>query len=410
MSLSKPLFFHFHLRPTPFRLATFRRLSFATPEDAAAERRRRKRRLRIEPPLSNSRPAQQTLPRIPRPLSNPNAPKLPEPMSALSGKRLELHNRMLGLIRENYLEEASLLTRHSIYSNCRPTAFTCNAVLNALLRQARYSDLLILHRFVTQASVPPSLSTHNIILQAYCDCRKPETALEHFRILLKDDSPVSPSPTSYRILAKGLVDASKLDLAVELKDGMLEKGFVKPDPQVGRVDDAKGLFDEMPQREAKPDITSYEILLKAYIDKHRLDDAIKSAKRCLLDEGVIFTEEMKELLEAVLKKEGREDEIARLYEEVERERVEAAARAAEEKAKVEMAAREEEERKKAEAAAKEEAAARASRAAIEAILGRSKEGERGESSTRDDDVGGNTNGPNGGGGISAEQGKVPEMP
>ncbi|KAJ4821102.1 Pentatricopeptide repeat-containing protein [Rhynchospora pubera] len=642
MSLSKPLFFHFHLRPTPFPLATFRRLSFATPEDAAAERRRRKRRLRIEPPLSHSRPAQQTLPRIPRPLSNPNAPKLPEPMSALSGKRLELHNRILGLIRENDLEEASLLTRHSIYSNCRPTAFTCNAVLNALLRQARYSDLLILHRFVTQASVPPSLSTHNIILQAYCDCRKPETALEHFRILLKDDSPVSPSPTSYRILAKGLVDASKLDLAVELKDGMLEKGFVKPDPQVynflmggfvnsnepdkalslfeelkekvgtseirdgapygnlmkayflkgmeeaamdvhnelvvkdgsgvrfsamsynsvldalgqngkledalnlfdkmckehnsprritvnlgtfnvmsdaychagkfdeavlifrkmgekgcipdtlsynnlinqlgknkllgqaeelfkemcereikpdeytyvllvescfrvdrdddavgyfrkmvesglrpnanaynkvmvglvkaGRVDDAQELFDEMPQREAKPDITSYEILLKAYIDKHRLDDAIKSAKRCLLDEGVIFTEEMKELLEAVLKKEGREDEIARLYEEVERERVEAAARAAEEKAKVEMAAREEEERKKAEAAAKEEAAARASRAAIEAILGRSKEGERGESSTRHDDVGGNTNRPNGGGGISAEQGKVPEMP
>jgi pentatricopeptide repeat protein len=456
--------------------------------------------------------------------------------------------------------------------------------------------------------VPPSLLTHNILLQAYCDCRKPETALEHFRVLLKDDSTVVPSPTSYRILAKGLVDASKLDLAVELKDGMLEKGFVKPDPQVynflmggfvnanepdkavslfeelkkklgtseiqdgapygnlmkayflkgmeaaamevynevvvksvrfsaiscnsvldalvrngkledalnlfdkmckehnlprriavnlgtfnvmadaycqvgkfeeavlifqrmgekgcvpdtlsynnligqlgknkllgqavelfedmcrreikpdeytyvllvescfqvDRVDDAVGyfrkmvesglrpnanaynkvmaglvkaghigdaeeLFDEMPHREAKPNITSYEILLKACIEKRRLKDVIKYAKKCLLDEGVTFTEEMKELLEAELKKDGREDEMVRLYEEVEREKTEAAARAAEEKARAEAAAREEEERKKAEAAAKEEEAARASRAAMEAILGRSKEGERGVS-------------------------------
>lgn len=135
MGLSKPLFCH--LRPTPFPLSTLRRLSFATPEEAAAERRRRKRRLRIEPPLAHSRPALQTPPRHPRQISNPNTPKLPESMSALSGKRLELHNRILALIRANDLEEASLLTRHSIYSNCRPTAFTCNAVLNALLRQAR---------------------------------------------------------------------------------------------------------------------------------------------------------------------------------------------------------------------------------------------------------------------------------
>jgi membrane protein involved in colicin uptake len=68
-----------------------------------------------------------------------------------------------------------------------------------------------------------------------------------------------------------------------------------------------------------------------------------------------------------------------LYEDVEREKAEAAARAAEEKARAEALAKEEEERKKAEAKAKEEAAARASRAAIEAVLGRKKEGENDDS-------------------------------
>nr|CAD1824193.1 unnamed protein product [Ananas comosus var. bracteatus] len=121
-------------------------------------------------PLPPPQPQQQ---RIPKPQSNPNAPKLPEP---------------------NDLDEAALLTRHSIYSNCRPTVFTCNAVLNALLRQARYADLLSLHRFITQASVAPTVVTHNLLLQAYCDCRKTDIALEHFRLLLKDDSPVLPRP------------------------------------------------------------------------------------------------------------------------------------------------------------------------------------------------------------------------
>ncbi|XP_072960068.1 pentatricopeptide repeat-containing protein At3g49240, mitochondrial-like [Typha angustifolia] len=617
MSLSRPLFSHLKcFKPLPFSFpfllpgrrhfpspVAIRYFSFATPEEAAAERRRRKRRLRIEPPLSH-RPAQQRVPSSPIPKS-PNSPKLPEPVSSLSGNRLALHDRILNLIRVNDLDEASLLTRHSIYSNCRPTVFTCNAVLAALLRQGRYADLLTLHRFVTQASVAPTVVTHNLLLQAYCDCRKTDTALEHFRLLLKEDSPVLPSPTTYRILAKGLIDNKKLEQAVELKDGMIERGLVAPDPivynflmsgfvnandpekvlslfeelkdklgggmildgivygnlmkgyflkgmekeavdcynevlgegskvrfsavsynsvldalgrngkldeainlfdrmmnkehepprriavnlgsfnvmadayclagrfddaiavfrrmgekncipdvlsynnmidqfgthklvgeaeelykemgerginpdeytyvllveacfrvdrvddavgyfkkmvevglrpnanaynkiisglvNVGRIDDAQGFFDLMPEKEAKPNITSYELLLKAYVDAGRLDDAIKAAKGILLDENVALSDDMKELLEGTLKREGREEDMGKLYEDVEREKAEAAARAAEEKARAEALAKEEEERKKAEAAAKEEAAARASKAAIEAVLGRKKE-------------------------------------
>ncbi|XP_015878436.2 pentatricopeptide repeat-containing protein At3g49240, mitochondrial [Ziziphus jujuba] len=239
MALSKPTFLihlkslnapHRHLRrlpPPPSSFISLRFLSFATPEEAAAERRRRKRRLRIEPPLSSlhrtQQQQQQAQTQSPKP-QNPNAPKLPEPVTALSGNRLNLHNRILELIRKNDLEEAALYTRHSIYSNCRPTIFTVNAVLNALLRQSKYSDLLSLHRFITQAGVAPNIITHNLIFQTYLDCRKPDIAMEHYKQLI-NDAPFNPSPTTYQILIAGLVDNNKLERALELKEEMDVKGI-----------------------------------------------------------------------------------------------------------------------------------------------------------------------------------------
>ncbi|KAI4332043.1 hypothetical protein L6164_016984 [Bauhinia variegata] len=242
-----------HLRP-PFSSVSLRFLSFASPEEAAAERRRRKRQLRIEPPLSalnRSQPQQakpQSQSQSPPYYLNPNSPKLPEHVSALTGNRLNLHNRILTLIRQNDLEEAALYTRHSIYSNCRPTIFTINAVLSALLRQSKYSDLLSLHRFITQAGVVPNIITHNLIFQTYLDCRKPDTALEHYKQFL-NDAPMNPSPTTYRILIKGLVDNNKMERALEIKEEMDTKGFA-PDPIVyhylmlghARNSDPDGIF------------------------------------------------------------------------------------------------------------------------------------------------------------------------
>ncbi|KAJ8626706.1 hypothetical protein MRB53_020013 [Persea americana] len=71
------------------------------------------------------------------PPQNPNAPNLRDTVVALAGNRLTLHNNILTLICENDLNEASFLIRNSIYSNCRPTVFTCNAILAALLHQSR---------------------------------------------------------------------------------------------------------------------------------------------------------------------------------------------------------------------------------------------------------------------------------
>nr|XP_023900926.1 pentatricopeptide repeat-containing protein At3g49240, mitochondrial [Quercus suber]POE50177.1 pentatricopeptide repeat-containing protein [Quercus suber] len=249
-----------HHPPPQSTFISFRSLSFSSPEEAAAERRRRKRRLRIEPPLSSLNRSQQQQPQQPQKSQipqNPNSPKLPEHVSALSGNRLNLHNRILTLIRQNDLEEASLFTRHSVYSNCRPTIFTVNSVLFGLLRQSKYSDLLSLHRFITQAGIAPNVITYNLLFQTYLDCRKPDTALEHFR-QFTNDAPINPSPTTYRILIKGLVDNGRVSKAVELKEEMGVKGFA-PDPVVysylmsgcvrsGDLDGVFGLFEELKEK------------------------------------------------------------------------------------------------------------------------------------------------------------------
>ncbi|XP_047341059.1 pentatricopeptide repeat-containing protein At3g49240, mitochondrial [Impatiens glandulifera] len=271
-------------RRFPPSFVSLRLLSFATPEEAAAERRRRKRRLRIEPPLSPNRPQPQQQPRAPQ--QNPNAPKIPENVSVLTGKRLDLHNKILTLIRENDLEEAALYTRHSVYSNCRPTIFTCNAVMAAQLRQSKYADLLSLHRFITQAGIAANVVTYNLLMSAYMDCRKTDTAMEHYK-QMTNDAPFNPSPTTYRILIKGLVDNNKVERAMDLKDEMLAKGL-DSDPLVysylmsgqaknSNVDAIFSLYEELKEKlgDSVTDGVVYGSLMKGYFMKNMEDEAME---------------------------------------------------------------------------------------------------------------------------------------
>ncbi|PQQ04227.1 pentatricopeptide repeat-containing protein [Prunus yedoensis var. nudiflora] len=338
MALSKPTFLT-HLRtlakphnchhPTPPpSFISLRFLSFATPEEAAAERRRRKRRLRIEPPLSSlhRNQQQQQQQQSPKPQQNPNAPKLPEPVSALSGNRLNLHNRILTLVRQNDLEEAALYTRHSIYSNCRPTIFTVNSVLTALLRQSKYSDLLSLHRFITQAGVAPNIITHNLIFQTYLDCRKPDTAMENYKQLI-NDAPFNPSPTTYRILIKGLVDNNKLDRAMELKEEIDVKGFA-PDPvvyhylMVGCVknSDSDGVFKLYEELKEKlggvvEDGIVYGNLMKGYFMRGMEKEAMECYEEALGESSKVKMSAVayNSVLDA-LSKNGKFDEALRLFD------------------------------------------------------------------------------------------------
>ncbi|ESQ45616.1 hypothetical protein EUTSA_v10010207mg [Eutrema salsugineum] len=340
MSISKAVFLN-HLqtiaracRPrVPSPLFAVRHMSFATQEEAAAERRRRKRRLRMEPPLNsfNRSPQQQQQPQIPRPIQNPNVPKLPESVSALTGKRLDLHNHILKLIRENDLEEAALYTRHSVYSNCRPTIFTVNAVLAAQLRQAKYGALLQLHGFINQAGIAANIITYNLIFQAYLDVRKPEVALEQYKLFI-DGAPLNPSIATFRILVKGLVDNDNLEKAMEIKEDMGVRGFVA-DPvvyshlMIGCVkkSDADGVFKLYEELKEKlggfvEDGVVYGQLMKGYFMKGMEKEAMECYDEAIGENSKVKMSAMayNYVLEA-LSENGKFDEALKLFDAMKKE-------------------------------------------------------------------------------------------
>ncbi|XP_068665474.1 pentatricopeptide repeat-containing protein At3g49240, mitochondrial [Aristolochia californica] len=307
MALSRSIFNLKFLKPyyhNPIPLQSQRFLSFASTEEAAAERRRRKRRLRLDPPITQNRPKPP-----PSKVSNPNTPKLPDSVSVLQGNRLNLHNRILTLIRENDLTEASLLTRHSIYSNCRPTVFTCNAVLAALLRQSRYADFAALHRFIIQAGVVPNIVTYNLLINAYLDCRKYDTALDHYKILINDAS-FSPSAATYRILVRGLAstgDREKIERAISLKNDMLSKGLA-PDPVVYdylisalvEIDDVERALEMFSEVKEKLDSISGPIFIPEDIVR-----VYGSVMKAYFKKGM--EKEAMDFLEELLARENREN-------------------------------------------------------------------------------------------------------
>ncbi|KAG5392949.1 hypothetical protein IGI04_022912 [Brassica rapa subsp. trilocularis] len=336
MSFAKAFFFN-HLqtlsRPRlPPSFSPVRHMSFATQEEAAAERRRRKRRLSLEPSLNPlNRSPQQQQPQITRPIQNPNIPKLPESLSALTGKRLHLHNHILKLIHENDLEEAALYTRHSVYSNCRPTIFTVNAVLTAQLRQSKYEAFMQLHGFINQAGIAANIITYNLLFQAYLDVKKPELALEHYKLFV-DNAPLNPSVATFRILVKGLVDNEKLEKAMEIKEEMGVRGFIA-DPVVysylmigcGKGSDGGGvlnLYEELKEKLGGfvEDGVVYGPLMKGYFLKEMEEEAMECYEEVLGEESKVKMSAVgyNYVLEA-LSENGKFDEALKLFEVMKKE-------------------------------------------------------------------------------------------
>ncbi|KFK43314.1 hypothetical protein AALP_AA1G108400 [Arabis alpina] len=248
--------------PIPYPPIPQRTMAFSSAEEAAAERRRRKRRLRIEPPLH----ALRRDPSAPPPKRDPNAPRLPDSTSQLVGQRLNLHNRVQSLIRASDLDAASRLARQSVFSNTRPTVFTCNAIIAAMYRAKRYSESISLFQyFFKQSNIVPNVVSYNQIINAHCDEGNVEEALEVYRHILAN-APFSPSSVTYRHLTKGLV-------------------------QVGRIGDAASLLREMLSKGQAADSMVYNNLIRGYLDLGDLDkaneffDELKS--KCTVYDGIV---------------------------------------------------------------------------------------------------------------------------
>uniref|UniRef100_J3M969 Pentacotripeptide-repeat region of PRORP domain-containing protein n=2 Tax=Oryza brachyantha TaxID=4533 RepID=J3M969_ORYBR len=298
-----------------------------------------------------------------------------------------------------------------------------NGVVDALGQNGRLDDALNLFERMLQEHDPPlritvDVRSFSVMVDAYCAAGRFDDAIAVFRrmgeweviadvaaynnlirhlglqrlvseaeLLYKEmgERGLKADEETHVLLMEGCFRVDRIDNGINYFSRMSELEL-KPDANAyhklvdgligfGMLDNAHTYFDQMKQQEITPSIASYKALLKAYIGAARLDRSTDVAKDILLDEKLVFSDEMRELLEGALREAGREGDITKLYEDVEREKAEAAARAEEEKARADALAREEREKRRAEAAAKDEAAARASAAAIEAILGHKRKTE-----------------------------------
>ncbi|KAH6802231.1 glutamine-rich protein 23 [Perilla frutescens var. frutescens] len=303
---------------TPF--TPQRSYGFSSAEEAAAERRRRKRRLRIEPPLYALRPNPQTAP--PSDVNSPEKPRLPDSTSALVGPRLNLHNRVQSLIRAGDLDAASYIARQAVYQRIRPTVFTCNAIIGAMYRSARYDDAKALfHYFFRQFSIIPNIVSYNHLIVSHCLTNEIEKALEIYKEIM-ESAPYSPSSITYRHLTKGFVDVGRVDDAVALLREMLHKGHgadslvydnvILGYLNLGNLDKANELFDELKGRCTVYDGVVNATFMDWFFKQGREKEAMDSYKDLMARDYKMVPATRNVLLETLLKY-GKKKEAWHLF-------------------------------------------------------------------------------------------------
>lgn len=271
-------------------------------------------------------------------------------------------------------------------SKIKMSAVAFNYVLDALSKNGKFDEALRLFDRMTAEHNPPqrltvNLGSFNVIADGYCAQGKFKDAIQVFRKM--GEKRCCPDAPSYNNLIEQLCGNGLLAEAEELYGEMGEKG-VKPDEftyvllmdacfeanraddaagyyrkmvdaglrpnlavynklvhglvKAGKIDEAKSFFDLMVNK-LKMDEESYKFMMKVLSDAGRLDEMLKLADGMLDDDGVEVNEEVQEFIKGELRKEGREDDLAKLMEEKERAKAEAkrleieAAEAAKAKAK-----------------------------------------------------------------------------
>ncbi|KAL2491085.1 Pentatricopeptide repeat-containing protein [Abeliophyllum distichum] len=300
--------------------APVRSYGFSSAEEAAAERRRRKRRLRIEPPLYalRSNPA-------PPNTNNPNKPRLPDSTSALVGPRLNLHNRVQSLIRAGDHDSASYIARQSVFQSIRPTVFTCNAIIAAMYRAKRYSDAKALFQyFFNQFNIIPNIVSYNNLIVSHCESNEIEEALKVYNHIL-ENAPYGPSAVTYRHLTKGLIDAGRINDAVDLLREMLHKGhgadslvynnLILGFLNLGNLEKANELFDELKERCTVYDGVVNATFMDWFFKQGKPKEAMESY-RDLMDRNYRMVPATRNVLLETLLRHGRKIEAWNLFNDM----------------------------------------------------------------------------------------------
>ncbi|KAL7082308.1 hypothetical protein ACP275_14G091100 [Erythranthe tilingii] len=127
-----------------------------------------------------------------------------------------------------------------------------------MYRGKRYNDAKALFQyFFRQFNIIPNIVSYNNLIVSHCESNEIDDALKVYADIL-ENAPYSPSAVTYRHLTKGLIDAERMNDAVDLLREMLNKGHgadslvfnnvILGFLNLGNLEKANELFDELKER------------------------------------------------------------------------------------------------------------------------------------------------------------------
>lgn len=194
---------------------------------------------------------------------------------------------------------------------CRPDTLSCNNLIEQLCGNGMLGEAEEVYKGMGKKGVSPDEFTFGLLMDSCFRDGRPDDAAGYFKTMV--ESKLRPNLAVYNRLIEGLV-------------------------KVGKVDEAKSFYELMVGK-LKMDDASYELVMKALFDVGKADEVLAMVGGLLRDEGLEFSAELQEFVKGELGKEGREEDLVKLMEDVEREKAEALAKEAEAAEKAKASAR-----------------------------------------------------------------------
>ncbi|KAF3585494.1 hypothetical protein F2Q69_00031796 [Brassica cretica] len=245
--------------------------------------------------------------------SNPSSP----PMAKIESDPSSIHNRVMMLIKLSNLDAAAEQARLAVFSRGDPflTAETGVAIIDAMRSDRRYNDAYDLFHYYA-ANSKWDLITNRCsgpIIIAFCDEGKLDEALELYKHFLLRDRP------SYRAqlaLAQGLVDAGRIDEAVDkfyCVDRSVYGIFIRGFLDLGNLERANQLFQELKLSDDSDSVVQASAMFMEHWFKQEMDE---KAMECYLSSKEEFSKiyaTAANVLLKVLLRYGKQTEACLLF-------------------------------------------------------------------------------------------------
>ncbi|KAM0858841.1 hypothetical protein ACQ4PT_047595 [Festuca glaucescens] len=222
-------------------------------------------------------------------------------------RKVESYNRWLsGLVRNGKVGEAQELLSEMAHEGVQPNSYTYNIIVDGLCKEGKAFDVRRVEDFVRSGSMTPDVVTYTSLLRAYCSKGKTAAAnrvldemalkgcapnLFTYNVLLQSlwkagrttevesllqrmsEKGYSLDTASCNIIIDGLCRSSKLDMAMDIVDGMWNEGSLA----LGRLGGsfASLVSDSSLTKRCLPDRITYSTLMNALCKEGRFDEARK---------------------------------------------------------------------------------------------------------------------------------------